>query len=49
MRPVSYYLYDDYVMSLTTLPIQLNIYATNSMAWMIKNKSFFVLAWHGLY
>jgi len=46
-----------YAVSLTTLCVQLHIWATNSMAKCvhpntvvkIKNKNFSVLAWHGLY
>jgi len=56
MQPISY-LYYDYVMSLTTLSVQLLIYTTNSMekcvhpiiVVKIERKSFSVLAWHGLY
>jgi len=49
-----------YAVSLTTLCVQLHIWAANSMASMakcvhpntvvkIKNKNFSVLGWHGLY
>jgi len=50
-------LYDDRAVNLTTLSIQLHIYATNCMAKCvhantvvkIENKSILALVWHGLH
>ena len=59
MLMVSYHLYYDYTVILTALSVQLHIYAKCNKLYRnmcssitllkIKNESFSVLAWHGLY